>query len=353
MNGDGGFGVYVHIPFCASKCDYCAFATWTDRAHLMEQYLAAVEREIERAELPAATSVFVGGGTPSLVPPERLAALIATIPVVEGAEITVECNPDNVDSALTTTYASAGVNRISLGVQSMVPEVLERLGRRHDRDNVAAAVDAIQTAGLPTFNLDLIYGTVGESDDDWRSTLEQVLELDPPHISAYALTVEAGTPLAERRADHPDDDVQADRYEIVDDALSAAGLLGYEISNWAKPGHECRHNGLYWAQGDYRGFGCAAHSHSAGRRWWNVRTPDRYIDLVAQGASTEAAGEDLDEETRRFEGLELRLRTREGVPLDRLDGEALPGIVEQRGDRWVLTRRGRLMANEVSTHLIV
>ena len=353
MNGDGGFGVYVHIPFCASKCDYCAFATWTDRAHLMEQYLAAVEREIERAELPAATSVFVGGGTPSLVPPERLAALIDTIPVVAGAEITVECNPDNVDAALTTTYASAGVNRISLGVQSMVPEVLERLGRRHDRDNVAAAVDAIQTAGLPTFNLDLIYGTVGESDDDWRNTLEQVLELDPPHISAYALTVEAGTPLAERRADHPDDDVQADRYEIVDDALSAAGLLGYEISNWAKPGHECRHNGLYWAQGDYRGFGCAAHSHSAGRRWWNVRTPDRYIDLVAQGASTEAAGEELDEETRRFEGLELRLRTREGVPLDRLDGEALPGIVEQRGDRWVLTRRGRLMANEVSTHLIV
>jgi putative oxygen-independent coproporphyrinogen III oxidase len=353
VNGGDGFGVYVHIPFCASKCDYCAFATWTDRAHLMEQYLAAVEREIERAELPAATSVFVGGGTPSLVPPERLAALIDTIPVVAGAEITVECNPDNVDSALTTAYASAGVNRISLGVQSMVPEVLERLGRRHDRDNVAAAVDAIQTAGIPTLNLDLIYGTVGESDDDWRSTLEQVLELDPPHISAYALTVEAGTPLAERRADHPDDDVQADRYEIVDDALSAAGLMGYEISNWAKPGHECRHNGLYWAQGDYLGFGCAAHSHSAGRRWWNVRTPDRYIDLVAQGASTEAAGEELDEETRRFEGLELRLRTREGVPLDRLDGEALPGIVEQRGDRWVLTRRGRLMANEVSTHLIV
>ena len=353
MNGGDGFGVYVHIPFCASKCDYCAFATWTDRAHLMDQYLAAVEREIERAELPAATSVFVGGGTPSLVPPERLAALIDTIPVVAGAEITVECNPDNVDSALTTTYASAGVNRISLGVQSMVPEVLERLGRRHDRDNVAAAVDAIQAAGLPTFNLDLIYGTVGESDDDWRNTLELVLVFDPPHISAYALTVEAGTPLAERRADHPDDDVQADRYEIVDDALSAAGLIGYEISNWAKPGHECRHNGLYWAQGDYRGFGCAAHSHSAGRRWWNVRTPDRYIDLVAQGASTEAAGEDLDEETRRFEGLELRLRTREGVPLDRLDGDALPGIVEQRGDRWVLTRRGRLMANEVSTHLIV
>jgi oxygen-independent coproporphyrinogen-3 oxidase len=348
-----GFGVYVHIPFCASKCDYCAFATWTDRAHLMEAYLAAVEREIEQAELPGATSVFVGGGTPSLVPAERLAALIATIAVVDGAEITVECNPDDVTPTLTAAYAAAGVNRISLGVQSMVPEVLQRLGRRHDRDNVASAVDAIRSAGMPTFNLDLIYGTVGESDDDWRSTLDEVLALDPPHISAYALTVEAGTPLAERRADHPDDDVQADRYEIVDEALTSAGLVGYEISNWAKPGHECRHNGLYWSQGDYRGFGCAAHSHRAGRRWWNVRTPDRYIDLVNSGASTEAAGEELDEETRLFEGLELGLRTREGVPLDRLDGEALPGIVEQRGDRWVLTRRGRLMANEVSTHLIV
>ncbi|MGA1724447.1 MAG: radical SAM family heme chaperone HemW, partial [Ilumatobacteraceae bacterium] len=280
-------------------------------------------------------------------------SLIATIAVVDGAEITVECNPDDVTPTLTATYAAAGVNRISLGVQSMVPEVLQRLGRRHDRDNVASAVDAIRSAGIPTFNLDLIYGTVGESDDDWRSTLDEVLALDAPHISAYALTVEAGTPLAERRADHPDDDLQADRYEIVDEALTSAGLAGYEISNWAKPGHECRHNGLYWSQGDYWGFGCAAHSHRAGRRWWNVRTPDRYIDLVNSGASTEAAGEELDEETRLFEGLELSLRTREGVPLDRLDGEALPGIVEQRGDRWVLTRRGRLMANEVSTHLIV
>ena len=353
MSDAAGFGVYVHIPFCASKCDYCAFATWTDRAHLMESYLAAVEREIEQAGLPDATSVFVGGGTPSLVPAERLAALIDTIPVVKGAEITVECNPDDVDSALTTAYAAAGVNRISLGVQSMVPEVLQRLGRRHDRDNVACAVEAIRSAGIPTFNLDLIYGTVGETDDDWRSTVDQVLELEPPHISAYALTVEAGTPLAERHADHPDDDVQADRYEIVDEALTSSGLMGYEISNWARPGHECRHNGLYWSQGDYRGVGCAAHSHRAGRRWWNVRTPDRYIDLVNSGGSTEAAGEDLDEETRLFEGLELSLRTREGVPLERLDGEALPGIVERQGDRWVLTRRGRLMANEVSTHLIL
>lgn len=350
------FGVYLHIPFCSSKCDYCAFATWTDRHHLTDTYLASVRVEIERAQIagmPPATSVFVGGGTPSLVPAADLAAVINAVPVVDGAEITVECNPDDVDEALLAEYAAAGVNRVSLGVQSMNEQVLGRLGRRHRRANVARAVGAIRAVGIPTFNLDLIYGSAGESDEDWRSTVEDVLELEPPHISAYALTIEPGTPLAERPSDHPDDDVQADRYEIVDDLLSASGLANYEISNWALPGHECRHNALYWSQGDYLGFGCAAHSHRSGRRWWNVRTPDRYIDLVTSGASTEAASEDLDEATRRFEALELSLRTRDGVPIDSLDGDALPGIVERDGDRWVLTRRGRLMANEVSTHLIV
>jgi len=350
------FGVYLHIPFCSSKCDYCAFATWTDRHHLTDTYLASLRVEIERARIagmPPASSIFVGGGTPSLVPGAALAEVIGTVPVVDGAEITVECNPDDVDEALLGEYAAAGVNRVSLGVQSMNEHVLGRLGRRHRRVNVARAVAAIRAVGIPTFNLDLIYGSAGESDEDWRSTVEEVLELAPPHISAYALTVEPGTPLAERPSDHPDDDVQADRYEIVDDLLVASGLANYEISNWALPGHECRHNALYWSQGDYLGFGCAAHSHRSGRRWWNVRTPDRYIDLVSSGASTEAAGEELDETTRRFEALELRLRTRDGVPIDSLDGDALPGIVERDGDRWVLTRRGRLMANEVSTHLIV
>ena len=348
------FGVYVHIPFCASKCDYCAFATWTDRHHLTDAYLGAVRAEIERAVadgMPRATTVFVGGGTPSMLGGAELAALIAAVPTVEAAEVTVECNPDDVDEPLLRHYADAGVNRVSIGVQSMASHVLGVLGRRHDRRNVERAVEAVRTVGLPTFNLDIIYGAAGESLADWADTVAGVVALEPPHVSAYGLTVEAGTPLADRPELHPDDDDQADKYELVDDALAAAGLANYEISNWARPGHECRHNILYWLQQDYRGFGCAAHSHRSGRRWWNVRTPDRYIDLVAAGEPTEAAGETLDEQTRRFERLELLLRMRDGVPVDALDGDELPGLVERVGERWVLTRAGRLLANEISTRL--
>ena len=281
----------------------------------------------------------------------ELAAVIAAIPVSSDAEITVECNPDDVGVELLRYYVEAGVNRVSIGVQSMATHVLGTLGRRHDQRNVERACEAIGAVGLPTFNLDVIFGASGESVADWEHTVRSIIALDPPHVSAYALTIEAGTPLAEQPDRHPDDDDQADKYELVDDLLSAVGLENYEISNWARPGHECRHNVLYWRQQNYRGFGCAAHSHQDGRRWWNVRTPDRYIDLVAAGESTEAAGESLDDATRRFERMELLLRMRDGVPLDALDGDALPGMVVRRSDRWVLTQSGRLMANEISTRL--
>lgn len=348
------FGVYIHVPFCASKCDYCAFATWTDRHHLTDAYLAALRSDIERAldeGMPTATSIFVGGGTPSMVDGEALAEVVGLVPVTSDAEVTVECNPDNVTDTLLESYRRGGVNRVSLGVQSMSSHVLGALGRQHDQRNVRLAVDAIRRVGMASFNLDVIYGAAGESLDDWRHTVDAIVELDPPHVSAYALTIEAGTPLADQPDRHPDDDDQADKYELVDDRLVAAGLSNYEISNWSRPGHECRHNVLYWRQQNYRGFGCAAHSHHDGRRWWNVRTPDRYIDLVERGESTEAAGETLDEATRRFERLELQLRMPEGVPVDALEGDELPGLVERDGDRWVLTRRGRLMANEISTRL--
>lgn len=348
------FGVYVHIPFCASRCDYCAFATWTDRHHLTGDYLAALRTDVGRAVaggMPAATSVFVGGGTPTLVDAAGLCEVIAAIPTVPGAEVTVECNPDDVSVELLARYAAAGVDRVSIGVQSTVAHVLGALGRRHDRANVERAVEAVHAAGLRTFNLDVIYGAAGETLADWESTLAAIVALDPPHVSAYALTVEPGTPLAGQPDRHPDDDDQADKYELADVALAAAGLANYEISNWARPGHECRHNLLYWRQQDYRGFGCAAHSHAAGRRWWNVRTPDRYVELVRAGRPTEAAGETLDAPTRRFERLELELRMRDGVPLDALDGDALGDLVARRGDRWVLTRAGRLLANAVSLEL--
>ena len=354
------FGVYVHIPFCASKCDYCAFATWTDRSHLVNSYVSALRTEIARAvadAMPVADTVFVGGGTPTLIPGSDLATVISGIPVTGDAEITVECNPDDVTVELLRTYRSAGVNRVSLGVQSMSPHVLSALGRTHDVRNVDLAVSAIREAGIPTFNLDLIYGAAAESVDDWRDTVTSALALEPPHVSAYGLTVEAGTPLAAQPDRHPDDDDQADKYELVDDLLSAAGLDNYEVSNWARPGHESRHNRLYWNQDDYRGFGCAAHSHRAGRRWWNVRTPERYIEAIARGDTAEASSETLDADTRRFERLELALRTRDGVPVDAFDAdtlELLEGMViphPRQPGRVVLTRSGRLVANDIATRL--
>jgi oxygen-independent coproporphyrinogen-3 oxidase len=350
----GAFGAYVHIPFCAVRCDYCAFATWTDREHLIGDYLAAVRTEITRAVgdgLPPVTSVFFGGGTPSMVPADGLMAVLAALPVVDGAEVTVECNPDTVTASLLATYRAAGVTRLSLGVQSMVPHVLALLGRTHDPANVRRSVELARAAGFETFNLDLIYGSVGESLDDWRATVDEALALEPPHLSAYGLTVEAGTPLALDPARRPDDDDQASKYEAADALFASHGLACYEISNWARPGHECRHNLLYWSQGDYRGFGCAAHSHRAGRRWWNVRTPERYVALIDAGESAEGAGEDLDGPARRIEGLQLQLRTRAGVPADALDADELPGLVEAQGDRLVLTRAGRLLANEVALRL--
>jgi putative oxygen-independent coproporphyrinogen III oxidase len=347
----GPFGVYIHIPFCRHRCDYCAFATWTDRDHVIGDYLDALRVDIARASLDPVTSVFVGGGTPTRVPADGLGSVLTAIPLAPGAEVTVECNPDDVTMEMMQTYAAAGVTRVSIGVQSMVPSVLASLGRTHVPANVSHAVAAVRAAGIPTFNLDIIYGGAGETLDDWRATLEGVIALEPPHVSAYALTIEAGTPLAEDPSRHPDDDDLADKYELADDLLAGAGLSNYEVSNWAVPGHECRHNILYWQQGNYRGFGSAAHSHSDGHRWWNVRTPERYVAAVCDGESTEAAGENLDEETRRIEGLQLALRMSGGVPVSALDVDGLEGLVLVDGERVRLTRTGRLLANEVSMRL--
>jgi putative oxygen-independent coproporphyrinogen III oxidase len=350
------FGVYVHVPFCARRCDYCAFATWSDRLHLTDAYVGACRAELERASLPAATSVFVGGGTPSLLPGPLLGALLGSIERAPDAEVTVECNPETVTPALVETLLDAGVSRLSFGVQSMAPHVLQGLGRSHDPGAAVRAVRLAVGAGVPTWNVDLIFGGFGERDVDWRRTLDDVLALEPPHVSAYALTIEAGTPLAADRARHPDDDVLADRYLIAEEVLTSAGLVNYEISNWARPGHECRHNLLYWEQGDYRGIGCAAHSHAGGTRWWNVRTPERYIDAVASERSPVAGCEELDPVARQREALELSLRTRTGVPSAAVsDLEVLvdAGLLSVVGERAVLTPHGRFVANEVAVRLTV
>jgi oxygen-independent coproporphyrinogen-3 oxidase len=359
------FGVYVHVPFCAARCDYCDFATWTDRAHLVQAYVDACATDIRgrvaSGQLTAASSVFFGGGTPSLLSWQQLSTILREIPLGADAEVTAECNPDSVDDAKLTGYAASGVNRVSFGVQSMRGHVLHALGRTHDPDNVAKAVSMARRAGLQRLNVDLIYGTPGESLDDWRATLEDALALGPDHVSAYALTVESGTPLgrmvAEGRRAAPDDDDQADKYEMTDDALARAGLPWYEISNWARPGEECRHNELYWHGGEYLGIGCAAHGHTGGRRWWNVRTPERYIARVAAGEPPEAGAEIIDETLRAEEDLALGLRTSAGVRLGAAAeqvGATLveAGLLEPHGSRRRLTLRGRLLASEVTVRLL-
>jgi len=353
-----GFGVYVHIPFCAKKCDYCAFATFTDRHQLTSNYLAAMCTHIRRSianGMPNATSVFIGGGTPTLVPADELMSVLAEIPLAIGAEVTVECNPDDITLPMMQAFRASGVNRVSIGVQSTVDHVLKSLGRTHNPENVQRAVSYVRQAGFRTFNLDIIYGAAGETVDDWSRTVSDVVALDPPHVSAYGLTVEPNTALATQPARHPDDDDQADKYIVVDEVFAANGLSNYEISNWAKPGHECEHNSLYWQQGNYEGFGSAAHAHQDGRRWWNVRTPERYIELVTAGESPESSSETLDRQTRKREALQLLVRTREGVSVDSFlpkDLLEMSELLEQRENQIVLTRAGRLLANEVALRLI-
>jgi putative oxygen-independent coproporphyrinogen III oxidase len=359
-----GFGVYVHVPFCARACDYCDFAKWTDREHVIAPYVDACRVDLTRraaSGVPEATSVFFGGGTPSMLSARELLSILDATPRADDAEVTVECNPDSVDADKLAAYRAGGVTRLSFGVQSMRPHVLTALGRTHDPVNVRRAVAWACDAGFTTFNLDLIYGTPGESADDWRATLDEVLELDPPHISAYALTVEGSTPLGRRvagGASAPRDDDQAAKYDVADEVLGAAGLEWYEVSNWARPGHECRHNLLTWGGGDYLAIGCAAHGHRGGRRSWNVRTPERYIERITAGLDPEGGHEQLGDTQRTEEAITLALRTRAGAELPSAAVRAAEdladaGLVTLTGDRAVLTRRGRLLASDVTARLLL
>ncbi len=359
------FGVYVHVPFCAHRCDYCDFATWTDRDQVIDDYVDACVVDIERHNAngaPAASSVFFGGGTPSRIPAEQLARILNAIERRDDAEVTVECNPDSVDADKLAVYAAAGVNRVSIGVQSMVPHVLDGLGRTHNPENVERAVAFARTAGIERVNVDLIYGTPGESPEDWQHTLEGALALGVEHVSAYALTVEPATPLGRAVAAGtrvaPDDDIQADAYTSADELLTAAGFEWYEVSNWAKPGEQCRHNELYWNGGEYLGIGCAAHGHTDGRRWWNVRTPERYVEAVSQGRQPEAGSETLDAATRAEEAFSLALRTRDGASVAAAATATVAeleaaGLLERAADRIVLTRRGRLLGADVTARLLL
>ncbi len=350
------FGVYVHVPFCAHRCDYCAFATYSDRDELRESYVDALMDEIRsaRESTPVATSVFFGGGTPSRLSAEQLVNVLNEIPRTEDAEVTVECNPEDASIERLSAYRAGGVTRMSFGVQSTQPAVLADLGRRHGVMAHEEVSEAVSAAGFSTWNMDLIIGSRAESLDDVRRTLSDLLGLNnpPPHISCYALTPEPGTPLGRDPQRHPDDDETADAYELVSQTLAQHGYEWEEISNWAKPSHECRHNHLYWNQGNYRGYGSAAHSHDSGRRFWNVRTPDRYIELMSRGDSVLGGEEFLDEQTQLFERDSLALRTRSGVALEAFDSlDEIRHLVDVSNGRVSLTTPGRMLANQVIVRL--
>jgi putative oxygen-independent coproporphyrinogen III oxidase len=351
------FGVYVHVPFCAHRCDYCAFATYDDRDELRDDYVAAVIREIAwevEAGLEPATSVFFGGGTPSRLRPEQLVAILAAIPRTSDAEVTVECNPEDATLERLLVYKAGGVNRMSYGVQSTQPAVLADLGRRHGTMAHEEVSRVTQLAGFATWNMDLIVGSRAETLDDVRATLRDLLDLEfaPPHISCYALTPEPATPLGRDPSRHPDEDETADAYDLVGETLEAHDYEWEEISNWARPGHECRHNHVYWDHDDYVGFGSAAHSHRSGRRYWNVRTPDRYIAMVQRGERPLGGEEVLDEATQAFERDSLALRTRRGVPVEAFASlEEIRHLVNVRENRVTLTAKARLVANQVIIRL--
>jgi oxygen-independent coproporphyrinogen-3 oxidase len=323
------------------------------------------------ADVPVST-VFFGGGTPTLLPPEDLTRVVAAIDdefgLVDGAEVTTESNPDSVDASALARLREGGVNRISFGMQSSVPHVLRVLDRTHDPERVPAVVEWARTAGFEQVSLDLIYGTPGESADDWVASLETALAADPDHLSAYSLIVEDGTALARqvRRGvlPMPDEDDLADKYLAADAALEKAGLRWYEVSNWARDAEAaCRHNLGYWTGADWWGIGPGAHSHVGGVRWWNVKHPTAYAARIGERVSPAHAREVLDTETRRVERVLLETRLRQGLPVDVLDGGgrarlpdlAARGLVEdaslERG-RVVLTVEGRLLADAVVRDLL-
>ena len=333
------FGVYVHVPFCAARCGYCDFNTYTaselaGSGASPDGWLEAVRRELALAAEVVGSrrvdTVFVGGGTPSLIGAARLgealAAVRSTFGLAPDAEVTTEANPESTSPEFFAGLADAGFTRVSLGMQSAAPHVLRVLDRRHTPGRAVAAAREARAAGLAHVNLDLIYATPGETDADLSASLDAVLDVGVDHVSAYALIVEDGTALARRVArgelPAPDDDVAAARYELIDDRLDAAGLRWYEVSNWAaSEAAACRHNLGYWLDGDWWGLGPGAHSHLAGRRWWNVKHPARYAAALAAGESPEAGSEVLTDAERHTERVMLRLRLASGLPLDLLDAD--------------------------------
>jgi putative oxygen-independent coproporphyrinogen III oxidase len=370
------FGLYLHVPFCASRCGYCDFNTYLGSelggGALQASYVDAALSELRQARAvlghaaPVVDTVFVGGGTPTLLPATDLVRVLQAVRdelgLAPGAEVTTEANPDSVDERYLGILREGGFTRVSFGMQSAVSSVLRVLDRTHTPGRPQQAAKEAFSAGFEQVSLDLIYGTPGESDDDWRASLDAALTAGPTHVSAYALIVEDGTRLGRQVSrgllPAPDDDVLADRYLLAEDGLS--GLGWYEVSNWGEP---CRHNVGYWRGGDWWGVGPGAHSHVGGVRWWNVKHPAAYAERLAAGRSPGAGREVLSDEDRRVERVLLEVRLRDGLPGDVLtpggaaaaERFAEQGLLEPvalAAGRVVLTLRGRLLADAVVRELV-
>lgn len=376
-------GLYLHVPFCTSRCGYCDFNTYTaaelggpgatvspaNLAGLLGRELQLAASVMAGRGAPPLATVFLGGGTPTLLAPAQVGTLLEQVEsilgLVAGAEVTIEANPDTVDARSLADLLAAGCTRISLGMQSAVPQVLSVLERTHDPAAVPRAVRAARDAGFPSVSVDLIYGAPGETLADWQQTLAAVAELDVDHVSAYSLIVEEGTRLAAavRRGQlaAPDDDLMAQMYAIADEAFSQAGMPWYELSNWSRPGHECRHNLGYWKGDNWWGAGPGAHSHVGGVRWWNRKHPAAWAAGLRAGISPAQAREVVTVRQQEWERVMLAVRLASGVELRGARqlrvGEQLcaEGLAEHAGGepaRIRLTLAGRLLADAVTLRLV-
>ena len=374
---------YIHIPYCVKRCGYCDFNTYTpaelkgpDLESVSKNYISAVLKEIELAQKTVGAaevpSIFFGGGTPSLMPAIELARVIQEIrdrfELSPDIEITIEVNPDSVSLDFLEKMRQAGANRISMGMQSAVPHVLKVLDRTHNPENVSTAVEKARQAGFEHVSVDLIYGAPGESISDWQQSVTSALQLPIDHISAYALIIEKGTKLAAQisrgEVQMPPDEETAEKYLIADSAFEAAGFNWYELSNWSKPGGQCRHNIAYWNGSMWWGVGPGAHSYFDNRRWWNVKHPATYQQKINAGESPVQSEEILSEENLADEYLMLQIRRREGIPHRNLKDSQVSRAAEYvdsghldqaewTAQKLVLTQQGRLIADRIVRDLVL
>lgn len=370
-------GIYLHVPFCERRCGYCAFSTVAvgDRPDptLTRRFLDGVRAELAVADTvlgprrPPLTSVYLGGGTPTMLSPAETAEVLTAVrnrfDLADDVEVSVESNPDGLAAGQLAALRELGVTRVSFGLQSVRPRVLQLLDRTHDPERALAAVAEARTVGFDHVSLDLIHGTPGERAEDWLATLRAAVGSGADHVSAYALSIEPGTKLAARvrsgELPVPSDDEAADRYVVADELLQAAGFGWYELSNWARgDAARSRHNLLYWRNQHWWGVGPSAHSHVGGRRWWNHDQLGPWADALAARDTPEAGHEQPDDAARQLETVMLGIRLAEGLPLDVLpDPDAVPALVDDGlttvvGERLVLTLRGRLLADHVVRRLL-